>query len=550
MRSIIRIFVMVFVAAAAAAAAGGPLLTAGITEPGEPFIPTGGLLPEETLAFPAGLRFPLGEADLDPGRGVGYGLFGDTVTEYSLLKFRLSGEEPMAVVGSVSVHGLRYDQDARPQLALDLGRNRGYVLFPSDSPMEPSLLATLDLGDAQEAPTVVGSTPFEIADDTSEGFGAEMCHHGDHLFLAYASYLTKIDVSGATPVEAIRAPFPDPGMSPTGLAIKPSGEVGAFTFRTETGLDKWTTSLLKFTPGTGALAPQFGPSTVLPGSIPISYGIATTVDWQGNRYYMVDNDYPSKVVRVALGEDLVAPTMLDSTPMFLPPAEYGFTPPGFWTISIDGKIYYIWNDYITQVSVENEAAPPKFTGFLRLSDLTIPGPLLLDTTTNTLYNFGAMGMTRFSQNNGMRGLLMGSAIRLSSLSRIESMSFYSHAADGNLRLSVYDGTNLLWTSGVLSNNVEEGLVEVPISSGTPSSLTLGPGKYWLAWQTDSASTVGSSHIVPYANPYSTEAFASFAAFDAAPPAMDPYAFPGEDGQRRWTQFITYRAIEPTGWSVK
>lgn len=91
---------------------------------------------------------------------------------------------------------------------------------------------------------------------------------------------------------------------------------------------------------------------------------------------------------------------------------------------------------------------------------------------------------------------------------ITSVSFYSHA-EGNVRLAIYsDGmspADLLWQSG--STAVVAGdWTTVDISEGTPTSLTLDSGTYWLAWQSDSQNSgpgltpgdVGDGYYVSHA----------------------------------------------------
>ena len=82
---------------------------------------------------------------------------------------------------------------------------------------------------------------------------------------------------------------------------------------------------------------------------------------------------------------------------------------------------------------------------------------------------------------------------------INSMSFYSHAT-GNFRLAIYSDSSgpssKLWESNSTAATASAWNT-VQISEGTPSSLTLNSGTYWLAWQWDSANsgpsyTAGSS----------------------------------------------------------
>lgn len=75
-----------------------------------------------------------------------------------------------------------------------------------------------------------------------------------------------------------------------------------------------------------------------------------------------------------------------------------------------------------------------------------------------------------------------------------AINFYSMAAAGNLRLGIYDNgspQNLLWDSGVQPNAAAGGWISIPMAAGTPASLTLTPGIYWLAWQVDNTLDVPS-----------------------------------------------------------
>lgn len=81
---------------------------------------------------------------------------------------------------------------------------------------------------------------------------------------------------------------------------------------------------------------------------------------------------------------------------------------------------------------------------------------------------------------------------------VTSLSFYSHTT-GNFRLAIYSDNSgpqtKLWESGDTAATV--GWNYVPISTGTPTTLTLQSGTYWLVWQWNSPNkgpsyTAGSS----------------------------------------------------------
>jgi hypothetical protein len=94
-----------------------------------------------------------------------------------------------------------------------------------------------------------------------------------------------------------------------------------------------------------------------------------------------------------------------------------------------------------------------------------------------------------------------------------SMSFYSHAT-GNARLAIYNDASgapsaKQWESGSVS--VTAGAWNtVNISSGTPASLILNSGTYWLAWQWNNANT-GPSYMAGTAGTgnYLVQSYGSF-----------------------------------------
>ncbi|MBI1292035.1 hypothetical protein GC173_12455 [bacterium] len=122
---------------------------------------------------------------------------------------------------------------------------------------------------------------------------------------------------------------------------------------------------------------------------------------------------------------------------------------------------------------------------------------------------------------------------------VDEMRFYSHVAGGNYQFAIYrvdSGYDLLWKSGIVSNTATEGEIAVPISSGTPSELSLSTGTYAVAWITDSdtlaASAIERPAQINDAFAYRTGAFQipGNADFDWKRPIR--YA---------WTQYITYTA---------
>ncbi|MFN7161023.1 MAG: S-layer homology domain-containing protein [Candidatus Gracilibacteria bacterium] len=92
-----------------------------------------------------------------------------------------------------------------------------------------------------------------------------------------------------------------------------------------------------------------------------------------------------------------------------------------------------------------------------------------------------------------KGLTLGTKITLASpATSVNNLKFYSHSASGNVRLGLYSlAGNLLWDSGTIANTAGGDLITAPISSGTPSTLALAAGDYYLAFQIDDIASIPS-----------------------------------------------------------
>lgn len=133
-----------------------------------------------------------------------------------------------------------------------------------------------------------------------------------------------------------------------------------------------------------------------------------------------------------------------------------------------------------------------------------------------------------------RGLLIGTAAVLSGTSErvVDDFRIYSHQAEGQFKIALYDnGTprQLLWESQVMENLWEDDWAVVPVGLGTPQSLTLQPGTYWLCFQVDTSDDVAS-----YAG--AGGGFAIAAPFNAVPPSID--AADALSTGRRWALHAT------------
>jgi hypothetical protein len=113
----------------------------------------------------------------------------------------------------------------------------------------------------------------------------------------------------------------------------------------------------------------------------------------------------------------------------------------------------------------------------------------------------------------VEGYAKATRATLPAASAITSMSFYTHAT-GDFRLAIYSDSSgapgaKQWESGSTAASASAWNT-VNISAGTPTSLTLNAGTYWLAWQWDSANS-GPSYALGSANTgdYLVQTYGSF-----------------------------------------
>lgn len=131
---------------------------------------------------------------------------------------------------------------------------------------------------------------------------------------------------------------------------------------------------------------------------------------------------------------------------------------------------------------------------------------------------------------------------------VRDVRFFSHAAKGMLRLAIYSDTEprkLLWQSKVDFNTQGGDWVTVPVAQGTPASLNLPAGPYWLAWQSTDPLDVGScAPALPgtgFAAPWPGGVFGTFPGL-LGPGDQQPSA-------TQWSEYLTYEAINAAaGWT--
>jgi len=118
---------------------------------------------------------------------------------------------------------------------------------------------------------------------------------------------------------------------------------------------------------------------------------------------------------------------------------------------------------------------------------------------------------------------------------VTDVRFYSHDSAGTLRLAIYEEgamKTLLWQSGQITNTVTNGFVLSPISAGTPTTLQLPAGTYWLAWQVDTTKNVAS-----YTAGSSGDGFYALQSYGTFPAEIGSAAL--TTTSEVWTEYITY-----------
>jgi hypothetical protein len=200
---------------------------------------------------------------------------------------------------------------------------------------------------------------------------------------------------------------------------------------------------------------------------------------------------------------------------------------------------------------------------VRLSDGKYMGELALKDEVNKLYcaaidsagEYAYFADKRYPDSHGKtikvalscKNAIHASKIYFNGRGAVRDVRFYSHAAKGNLRLAIYSEATtktLLWQSGAVANTKAGGWLTVPLTQGTPATLTLNPGQYWLAWQTDSNDDVASDAS-------GDNAWDSFVVNQPFGP------FPARLGAaaitltcEKWSEYLTYdRLNAASGWQT-
>jgi hypothetical protein len=305
--------------------------------------------------------------------------------------------------------------------------------------------------------------------------------------------------------------------------------------------------VVKVALGSGAATPtRTGAVTLDAGENSLCSAV---IDAAAGYAYFGTDTWPGLVVKVALGSGAATPTRTSAVTLNTGESN-------LYSAVIDaanGYAYFGTNTSpgrVVKVALGSGTAAPTRTGAVTLN--TGESSLysaVIDAANGYAY-FGTQTspscLVRVAASH--KGCLRATKMTLPEVAAsVDEMRFYSHAAAGNLRLALYDNNepkNLLWESGAVANTAAGADLAVAISAGTPSSLAIPAGTYWLAWQTDSASAVAS-----YTAGSAGDGFLSPLGFGAAPASLASEAL--QNTSERWTQYVVYRneTVPPTVASV-
>ena len=381
-----------------------------------------------SVTFNSGEDFPY-TGVIDPAAGYAY--FGTNTTPGYVVKVALgTGDTPPSRVGAVA---LNTGENVLTCSVIDpVG---GYAYFGTYT--SPARVVMVALGNGSAPPTRAGAVTLDSGENTP--YTAAIAPAAGYAY--FGTY--------TTPGRVVKVALGDAVTSPT--------RVGAVTLNT--GENLLRTAVLDPTAGYA----WFGTST-----------------------------FPGRVVKVSLGSGASAPARVNA--LTLNTGE-----DSLWSADADiasGYAYFGTDTKpgrVVKVALGLGDIAPRRVGSVTLEsgEERLFGGVIGAHSEYALFGTNQAGAQVVRVGLSHKGFLMGTRFTMPETSSLNSTLFYSHAAAGSVRLALYDaGTTpaLVWRSGVVPNIATNDWLEVPVGNGTPTSVTLSAGDYWLAWQTDTATT--------------------------------------------------------------
>jgi len=310
------------------------------------------------------------------------------------------------------------------------------------------------------------------------------------------------------------------GITSTGSTTYPTSTVGTTSVLGSTAETQGNVSAQKITVPTGGGTIQ---------SVTIYWGAVSRAGSVRFAFYTDSGGNPNALVSgsdtgiVAVGTDQAGKwqTISYGTPFYLSAGTYWLARQA--TDPVDGK-----------GPKRNYASTPAGPGRRVHTQAwgAFPNPFGTINTSDTLNE------SQYTTYVQIEGYAKATKVTLSNNADITSLSFYSHAT-GNFRLAIYSNSSgpssKQWESASTAATV--GWNTINISSGTPTSLPLNAGTYWLAWQWDSANS-GPSYTAGSSGDgnYISQAYGSF-----------PVTWSGGTStNEKWSIYASYTTYTITG----
>ena len=422
----------------------------------------------------------------------------------------------------------------------------GYAYFGTDT--SPGNVVKIALGNGNEPPRRIGSLVLQENENKLKSAVIDS-DHGYAYFGTYTSPGQIIKVAlgvGDSLPQRIGALTLETGEDyPISAVIDPVAGYAWFGTGTQPG------HVVKVALGQGDNLPtRVGAETLIGGDPGEDSLQCAVIDTEAGYAYFGTATDPGRVIKVALGEgddppQRIARVTLGTEERYV---RAGVIDPamGFaWFTSgkasgsaIDGSLFKI-------LLGEGNSAP-LLAGSVALgedSEYVQGGGALIDTEQGLVIvgtNTDPGYVRQYSASQ--KGMMKASIVHLSGWANVTDIHFYSHSAEGNIRLAIYNTTSpqsLLWESNSVVNTAAEDWVVVPVSSGTPDQLTLGPGQHWIAWQIDTDALVPSYHLT-------SAGYGLFfpMTYGAFPSELDSLSTTLTN--ESWSTYITYNSTnEPT-----
>ncbi len=497
--------------------------TAGTAVPGGTNYPNGGMR-EVGLGSAASGEYLLGAGAIDSASGYGYFVAG-TIPRL-IVKFALGvGDDlPTRVAALALPAGL----DGVSSIVID--PVRGYALCGTTA--SPGNVLKVALGDGDSTPTLVSVLTLNTGENV---LSRAVIDPGS----GYAYFATNTQ-----PVRVVKVGLGQGNLPPVriGLTSLLDGErpVSSMTIHPEggyacVGMFSFPGQVVKVGLGSGNLFPSRLGGVTFPA--PEDEASAGCIDPLHGYAYFGTFTNPLRVVKVNVAPN--TPVRIGS--LTLNAGENR----SFTEAMIDpaaGHCFFATETgFVVKVGLGEGAALPTRIGALKLS-LSSPGPALMDSAREyAYYGIPSNPFQLLKATISQKRHLKASKILLLESGIVSSVSFYSHGAQGNLRLAIYDDSspkNLLWQSGSIPNTAANDWVTAEIGGGFPSSLNLNAGTYWLGWQVDTSADVPS-----YTQGSPGDGFYISQPFGPAPAQLDASATTATD--ETWSMYLSKQTIPLT-----